>query len=286
MSVDASGATATSRTLVAILLLATASCGEPLMKLPWIPLQITDGLTAFTEAVTTCNQTRTITAQLVIEGSVGGRRRPCTRWLADLSDLGSPPLARLEALARSGPSPVIFWAEGNDSTVLLPRENRVLEHGRSDVMLEALIGVPLAAPELRRLLLGCATFGPNLGREVGASWQVFVNPDPRARPGSLQLHRERGWWRVVAQTFDEGSPLAWRSEYSNFRENLPGSVRLVSSDRHRFDLRVGLSEVEANVQQGPGHFLVKIPPSALPIMLDELRRAGPLAIETATASSE
>ena len=44
----------------------------------------------------------------------------------------------------------IFAAEQNDATLLLPRDERVLEHGRPDAVLETVTGVPL----------GPRTFGP------------------------------------------------------------------------------------------------------------------------------
>ena len=42
----------------------------------------------------------------------------------------------------------IFVATGDDATLLLPRDERVLEHGRPDAVLEAVAGVPLGAADL------------------------------------------------------------------------------------------------------------------------------------------
>jgi hypothetical protein len=246
------------------------------MKLPTIPLPTADGLIALTEAGTICNQTRTMTAQLVIDGSAGDRRIPRTRWLADLSILESPPRARLEALSPSGPSSVIFWAQADDATVLLPRENRVLEHGPSAALLEALIGVPLAATDLHLLLTGCAQFNYALGFQLGERWQLFQLRDLGRRAGNrTYLHHQGGSWRVVVLTLDEGTTLPWRAEYSDFQENLARSIRLVTSDRKRFDLRVSLSTIERNVPLGSSDFRVQVPPSASPITLETLRRARP-----------
>ena len=52
-------------------------------------------------------------------------------------------------MAPFGPPIFIFVATSDDATLLLPRDDRVLEHGRSDAVLDAVAGVPLSAADLR-----------------------------------------------------------------------------------------------------------------------------------------
>ena len=57
--------------------------------------------------------------------------------------VAAPASARLEAVAPFGPPLFIFAATDDDATLLLPRDERVLEHGRPAEVLDAVAGVPL-----------------------------------------------------------------------------------------------------------------------------------------------
>ena len=82
--------------------------------------------------------------ELAVSGSAGGRRLR-GRLLAGVA---APASVRLEAVAPFGQPLFIFVATGDDATLLLPRDERVLEHGRPDAVLEAVAGVPLGAADL------------------------------------------------------------------------------------------------------------------------------------------
>jgi len=73
----------------------------------------------------------------------------------------------------------------------------------------------------------------------------------------------------------------WRAEYQDLRDGLPRTIRFASADG-RVDLRLTLSQVEVNVPLGPDAFRVPIPPSAVPISVNELRESGPLAAGAAS----
>jgi hypothetical protein len=79
---------------------------------------------------------------------------------------------------------------------------------------------------------------------------------------------------VVHHRAGEGE---WRVDYSDFQDDLPRSVHLVSADPRRFDLRLGLSQVELNAPLAADVFDVKVPASTQPITLEELRRSGAAA---------
>jgi hypothetical protein len=246
------------------------------MKLPAGPgTPATDATGALREATDACRDISTITAEISVSGSVGGRRLRA-RLLAGLA---APSSARLEALGPLGPV-FIFAARNDEATLLLPRDRRVLEHGRSDEVLDAVAGVPIDAVDLRIALTGCAA-EPRVqeAEQLGEDWRIV--PD---RSGAVYLHRDARTapWRIVAVRHGGSGASAWRAEYSDFRQGrlasgLPATVRLTSLDGNRFDLRLELSQVELNRALGPDVFTVQIPPGSQPITGEELRRSGPLA---------
>jgi len=268
--------------------LAASSCGAPLLKLPTGPgSPATDAAAVIAEAMSACRAVTAITLEMGVHGSAGGRRLR-GRLTAGLAQ---PASARLEAVAPFGQPVFVFVASGNDASLLLPRDRRVLEHGRPADVFEAVSGVPLDAAQLRLLVTGCA-MAPDASDTVsfGDSWRVA--PDGadnvyfRRDPSTLRHAQDRAEgnrgatgagqarWRVAATT--RRGETGWRAEYSMFENNLPHVVRIVSEPPGRFDLQLDLSQVELNVTLGPEAF--RLPPSgtAGPITLDELRRSGPL----------
>jgi hypothetical protein len=186
----------------------------------------------------------------------------------------SPASARLEAVAPFGQPVFIFVAREDDATLLLSGDDRVLEHGHPAAVLEALTGVPLDAGGLRLALTGCTRGAdPARGTRLGDDWRII--PD-----GSDVLYLRRGPssapWRLVAVVHRESGQPDWRAEYRDFEGGLPRTVRFASAEKDRFNLRLALSQVETNTSLPAEAFQVRIPPSADPISLDELRRAGPL----------
>jgi hypothetical protein len=188
--------------------------------------------------------------------------------------LQSPASARLEAVAPFGQPLFVFVARGNDATLLLPNDDRVLEHGRPGAVLEALTGVPLDAGDLRLAMTGCASGGDaSRGQQLGDDWRLVPNGEVL-----IYLHREKRAppWRLVAVVHREAGRPEWRAEYRDFDDGLPRTVHLVSVEKNRFNLRLALAQVETNAQLPAEAFQVRVPASADPITLDELRRAGPL----------
>ncbi len=246
------------------------------MKLPSGPGgPAADAKDAVADATNACRTVSTLSAEIAVSGSVGGHGLR-GRLLAGLAP---PASARLEAVAPFGQPIFIFVSRGGDATLLLPRDNRVLEHGQSDKVLEAVAGVPLDAAGLRTALTGCAV-APDAERaqQFGADWRVV--PDG---PDELYLHRDSAGWRIVATVHhapaagSAGSGGDWRAEYRDHQNGLPRSVRFVSSDPKRFDLRLALSQVDLNAPLADEVFRVQVPRDADPITLEELRQQGPLA---------
>jgi hypothetical protein len=247
------------------------------MKLPTGPGgRAPDATDLIADATSACRGVSTLSAEIAVSGSIGGRRLR-GRLLAGLAP---PASARLEAVAPFGQPIFIFVSRGGDATLLLPRDNRVLEHGESEKVLEAVAGVPLDAAALRTALTGCA-IAPDAERaqQFGADWRMV--PDGS---DELYLHRDSpSAWRIVSTVHHAsaaGSARAggdWRAEYRDFQNGLPRSVRFVSSDPKRFDLRLVLSQVDLNAPLADEVFRVQVPRDADPITLEDLRQQGPLA---------
>ena len=241
------------------------------MKLPAGPgTPSSDARDALADATAACRAVSTITAEIAASGSVAGQR-----FRARLSaGLASPASARLEAAAPFGAPMFILVATGDDATLLLPHDGRVLEHGRPDEVIEAIAGVPLDPSALRAALIGCASAPDIAGaKQVSDDWRMIADG-----PNEIYLHRERqpAQWRLVATVFHPGQGADdWRAEYRDFESGLPRLVRFVANKSGRFDLRLTLSQVDVNTQLTPEVFRVQIPRDADPITLDELRRARP-----------
>jgi len=256
----------------------TTSCGASLMKLPQGPgAPAVDARDALAEATTACRAVNSLTAEMAVSGSIGGQRVRATLNVGVVH----PDLVRLEAFALGQPM-FLFVSRGSDATLLLQRDNRILEHGPPDAILQALTGVPLGTFTLKTLLTGCATTADwSKGQELGQDWRMLPDVD-----GAVYLHRtaRQGPWQLVAARHEDPAGGEWRADYRDPRGGVPREIRLTSADRKRFDLRLVLSQVETQVTLDPDALTrVRIPPSADPITLEELRREGPLGLGPSNA---
>jgi len=258
--------------MVCATLFSAAACGAPLMTLPPVTPGASaapDAARAFDEATAACRKISGFSAEIAVKGSIGGRRIRA-RLLAGLA---APSSVRLEAFA--GSQPIFFFvARGSDATLVIPPpDDRVLRNGPADEVLEALTGLRVAPDDLRATLTGCAP-DPAAGslRTLGGDWRVATGAV------TSYLHREGQGapWRLVAVVRRDSAGVEWRAEFADFAAGLPASVRLTSSDARRFDLRLGLSQVDTAVQLGDEAFRLQIRPTARPMTLEELREAGPL----------
>lgn len=248
-----------------------ASCGAPLMKLPMGPGEpAPDAAPLLAGATATCRTVSTLSAEVAVSGSVNGSRM---RGRV-LTGLAAPDSLYMEAPAPFGAPVFVMGARGGEATLLLPRDRRVLEHGRPEEILSAVAGAPLSPAELRSTLTGCTGADRTDGgdtRAFGADWRVLEG-EPVVY---LRRQRSQDPWRLVAAV--RSGVDGWRADYSNFSGDLPRSIRLTSNAPHRFDLRLELSQVDVNVALESSTFTVTIPPGVAPISIDELRASGPFA---------
>jgi len=257
------------------LALAAGACAPRFVKLPSGPgTAASDAAEALVQATAACRAVSSITADVAASGTVGGER---LRGHI-LVGLAAPASARLEAVAPAGPPLFIFTSHDRDATLLLPREDHVVEHGSPADVLEAVTGLPVDAGELRETLTGCAPAAPAAaGRALGADWRVVA-------VGRMEVYLRRdpkiARWQVAAIAHGAAggggrAPGEWRAEYRNFEDGLPRAIHLASADRARFNLSLTLSQVALNESLGAEVFRVDVPRSAERITVDDLRHARP-----------
>jgi hypothetical protein len=219
---------------------------------------------AHEQATETCDQVRTLTAVLSLSGRAGEQR---LRGRID-AGLQAPDGIVLEGVAPFGRPYFILAASGGRSTLVLPRDVRVLRDAPPDAIVDAMTGVSLDPEELRMVLAGCGIPGgpPASGRSFDGGWAAIDT-------GSTThwLRQADGRWRIAASTRDT---LA--VHYSDFGASRPATVRIRVTAGQGADLTLRLGDVEINVPLDPAVFTLEVPADAVPITLDELRRGGPL----------
>jgi hypothetical protein len=259
----------------ALALVALAGCAPGRLSLPsGIGTPLSDPAPVLDEAIGHCAGLRTFTAEIRLSGRAGGQRIR-VRLIAGLA---APDGIRLEAVAPVGQPIFILASAGDRTTLLLPRDDRVLTGQPPAAILEALAGVSVTPPVLRSLLAGCP--GTAIDRDgvraIGSEWAVAAMADG----GTAYFRRLDGRWRLAAL---RGSSL--EVEMAPGAEPQPASVRLTNPpgrDGASFDLVLRLEQVETNGAVPDEAFTVRVPADAVPMTLGELRQAGPLRDRSAS----
>lgn len=248
--------------------LVVAGCAPRRLALPTgAGAPFPDYQVAFDQASAACRAVRSLTAELGLSGRVGGQKLR-GRVLAGLAEGGD---ARLEAVAPFGAPVFILVARANRATLVLPREARVLSGQPPAAILDALVGVDVSPDNLRALVAGCPVVGEKAvaGRAYADGW-VAVE---LAGGGTAYLRRAGARWRIAASA---GNDLA--VEYREPVDGFPRRLRVWSDTagarRAAVDLAVTVSQLETNMRIDPAAFDVQVPPDAVPLTLDELRRMG------------
>jgi hypothetical protein len=263
------------------LLIVAASCTSPRVTLPsGTGTPFPDFAAAYTQATAECRAVRTMSASLSLSGRAGSTK------LAARIDAGfaEPGRLRLEGYPRvnfGGKPFFVLVASGPTATLVLTRDGRVLRGAAPSAIIEALAGVALEPDELRALVSGCALGAgqPSAGRSFGKGWASVDAGDSTAF-----LRQLEGQWRVIAAS--RGSLTI---EYSNFAGGRPSTAHLHTTPAPGVapaDLTLRISQVEINTPLDDGVFNVDVPRDAVPLTLEELRRAGPLGGTEGTEETE
>jgi hypothetical protein len=252
-----------------LLALAVAGCAPKRVALPTgAGTPVADATAILAEALGHCAALRTLTAEIALSGQAAGQRLR-VRLIAGLA---APDRIRLEAMAPFGPPLFILASAGEDTILLLPRDDRVLRGEPPAAILEALAGIRVTPPALRRLLAGCPAEEVDARdvRAIGEDWVLAATGDR----GTAYLHRVGSRWRLAAV---RGGALD--AELGPGEAAHPASVRLSSPDASAgaaFDLTLRLSQVEVDTDVPEEAFTVRVPADAVATSLDELRQSGPL----------
>ena len=220
---------------------------------------------AFTQATTACRGFRSLTGELSLSGRAAGERIR-GRVIAGLESGGS---VRLEGVAPFGPPVFILAGQAEKATLLLPREQRVLQDTAVSAILERLTGLALGADDLRLMISGCLAdnAAPAEGKQWPGGWQaVTLGPDRVA-----YLRVQQG--RPVVVAADYGP---WRVDYSEHLSGYPRVVRVRRSNDATTDVTARVGELEVNTTINPLAFTLAVPSDADPMTLDELRSVAPL----------
>jgi outer membrane lipoprotein-sorting protein len=248
-----------------------AGCAKPHITLPTDPgSPLPDFKTIHMQLSATCAGVRTLTAEMGLSGRAG-RQRLRGRVVAGFA---RPASMRLEGVAPFGPPAFILVARGENATLLLPRDNRVLRGAKPEEILGALAGVALGPADLQAILTGCVVPAPQAtdARQHSNGWASI----DLAGGAALYLEPQRGNasspWQIRA-----ARRARWQIEYPAWSGGFPQSVRLQSDQPQLMvDLTLGLSQIETNKDLEDAAFTVNVPRDADPITLDELRDSGPL----------
>ncbi len=254
--------------LLLLLLPLVTGCAPKSLELPGggsTPLA--DPSPVIHEALAHCTNLQSLTLEIGLSGKVG-RTRLRGRLQAGFA---APDAIRLEAVAPFGAPFFILAGSEAKATLLLPRDDRVLVDARPAAVLEALAGLDLSPADLRAWLAGCPAAALNVqaARSFGDDW-VAIDIGPRR---VAWLHRTDRW-RLAAMAEDGLSV-----ELANHEGVQPTRVRIrrvATGTSSEVDARLAVSQVEMNVTLPSEAFAVKVPSTATPITLEDLRSSGPL----------
>jgi len=261
---------ATRRTAGACLVAAcvAAACAAP--RAPSFPTAggtpFADFAPAYRQATASCAAVSTFTASMALSGKAADTK---LRGRID-AGFAAPSRARLEGVAPFGRPVFVLTADDTHGTLVLQRDERVLADAPPDQIVGALAGVPLGPDALRRAVSGCGLSPgePAGGRQFAGDLVAIALAD-----GTAFLHGGDGAWQMTGAT--RGPLTVAYADYANGR---PSTIRLraESGGRVSADLTLRLSQVEINTPLDAKVFQAEIPPRAVPLTLEELRRAGPL----------
>ncbi|MDQ3211292.1 MAG: hypothetical protein M3Q85_01355 [Acidobacteriota bacterium] len=231
---------------------------------------------ALGDATGECRALKNLSASIRLSGRAGGTR------IAARIDAGfaAPAQLRLEGYPRInfGGQPFFVLVSSDAGTLLvMPRDRRVLRGAAPAAIVEALAGVALGPADLRALVAGCGlqSTEATAGRTFPNGWLAID-----AGQTAVFLRSVAGRWRVIG-----AKRGALTITYADFKAGRPVTVHVrtpAASGSAAADLILRLSQLEAGPLD-PRVFDVEVPADAVPLTLEELRRAGPLGASSTKA---
>jgi hypothetical protein len=188
-----------------------------------------------------------------------------------ITGLESGGAVRLEGVAPFGAPFFILAGRGEQATLVLPRERRVLRDTAVSAVLERLTGLTLGADDLRLIVSGCLVdkASPSDGRKWPSSdWQAVTLAPERV----AYLRMRQGAPVVVAADYGP-----WHVDYSGHQGGYPRVVRVRRAGDSAVDITARVEQLSVNTTINPRAWSVDVPSDADPMTLDELRSIAPLA---------
>jgi hypothetical protein len=225
---------------------------------------------AYAESAAECRSVKTMSASLSLSGRAGSTKLSA-RIDAGFAESGRLRLEGFPKVSFSGKPFFVLVSRGEEATLVLNRDARVLRGTAPSAIIEALTGIALDPDQLRAAVSGCGlgATDPMAGRTYENGWASVDAGD-----ATVFLRQIEGRWRVAAVRKGQLT-----IQYSDFASGRPSTVHLHTSPvpgTVPADLTLRLSQVEINAPLADAVFAADVPRDATPITLEELRRAGPL----------
>jgi hypothetical protein len=254
-----------------------ASCAPKAKHVPTGPGTFVDGKDAsfvYFDASRRPCALEPLTAQARIRGTIDGH--PID---GRFSFAAATLRLRLESVGRT-PRDFVFTSEEGKETFVYQGAYRLL--GDSAVLIETILGLPLKAEDMRRVLTACPRISGSLsGERFDERWfKVRLEGKPAYDVYTLRDADGLGWSIQTIASTVEGSTHRWRAEFERDSAGRPRSVRFVSAEWNdvlgdRFDVRITFSDVRVNALLEPEAFRVSIPAPFPTTDVDGLRKTRP-----------
>jgi hypothetical protein len=219
----------------------------------------------YAEVARRCAGVNGWTAEMTIGGAIDGRQVRARMLAAFI-----PPIVRLESFTPSGVPPFVFLSNGSQTVVRVAGSQATQTADQRDVM-QALIGVPMAADFFGRTLAACEfPTGSRAIRTIGSQWARFP-----LTGGSVYTYRANAAepWRLVT-IFYPGATLqwSWRIDYHDVSDGFPLRSHLTTSDG-RVDLQLKLAQVDVMFRDNDdARFKIEMPSNSQPLQPKQLRQ--------------
>ena len=166
-----------------------------------------------------------------------------------------------------------------DATLLLPRQQLIVQRENSRRVLTVVLGLPLSAQEFVSAFTGCQNVGGSMEvTRLGANAaKVSIGT---VRPVELFMrrsHRHPQWTLTAMSRAVHDGAFRWRAEYDRSNDGLLRTTRIVSQEGagrmgRLFDVQLSLSRIQIGALVGPETFSFAGPLRARAVSLDTLQQ--------------
>lgn len=221
-----------------------------------------DASSLWSQATEGCRDLEAFGGEVRASGRVDGQRIPGLRLGTAFTARGQVAIeARVSATA-------VFSLRGSAdaATLVLPQDQQAVV-GRTDDLLDALVGLRVGPERLLLLLSGCVSTGPaTAGEAIGGVVRI------RTPDAVVYLTEHHGRWRVRAGAFD-GLDVAYEVSDGHW----PRRLRLSSRPGQVPAIDLGLELVAATTDARPASvFVASVPAGFDRVTVAWLRENGPL----------